>query len=102
MLSAPATIPATSAGTFNRAFGDGTLSLSDTSSASPHNSANASTGGSSLRDGPCLSRADVRSGRPAKIGGIGKPLETRRGVGRHGADLGAARTDGGARRAHVP
>jgi hypothetical protein len=46
--SAPATIPATSAGTFNRAFGDGTLNLSITSPASPHEAANAITGTSGL------------------------------------------------------
>ena len=44
MLSAPATIPATSAGTFSCAFGDGTDSLPATSPASPQASANAITG----------------------------------------------------------
>jgi hypothetical protein len=48
--SAPATIPATSAGTFNRAFGDGTLNLSATSPASPHASASTITGSSPAHD----------------------------------------------------
>ena len=48
--SAPATIPATSACTFKRAFGDGTLSLSATSSASPHDSDKAITGASPAHD----------------------------------------------------
>ena len=48
--SAPATIPATSAGTFNRAFGDGTLSFSATSPDSPHDSASTITGSSPAHD----------------------------------------------------
>jgi hypothetical protein len=44
MLSAPATMPATSAGTFKYAFGAGTLNLSVTRPASPQDSANAMTG----------------------------------------------------------
>jgi hypothetical protein len=48
--SAPATIPATNAGTFNRAFGAGTVSRSATSASSPHPDASATTGASPAHD----------------------------------------------------
>ena len=48
--SAPATIPATRAVTFNAAFGDGTVTRSASSCDRPARSANASTGASPAHD----------------------------------------------------